>query len=347
MKKWLLGFCLSFAASALFADALSLKQDSPDVYYVKSGDTLWDISNVFLDDPWHWPEIWHINPQVANPHLIFPGDKLALVEINGQKKLTVVEREGPSVKLSPGTKKLSPQVRTEALESAIPAIPLEKISAFLSKSRIVSTSDLEAAPYVIAGEDRRIISGAGDKMYARGDFSGSNKVFGIYRPGEVFLDPETKEPLGVQALHIGGGRLISKKGDLGTLSVNSVTQEVRIEDRLLPLEEKKITATFLPKAPNKEVKGQILTVENGVSYMGAMDVVAVNIGSRDSLEEGDILLISQRGELVNDNVRKEIVQLPDVRAGLMVIFRVFDKMAFGLVVSAERSIRLGDIVSNP
>lgn len=347
MKKWLLGFCLSFAASGLFADALTLKQDSPDVYYVKSGDTLWDISNIYLDDPWHWPEIWHINPQVENPHLIFPGDKLALVDIDGQKKVTVVQREGPSVKLSPGTKKLSPQVRIESLESAIPAIPLEKISAFLSKSRIVSTGDLEAAPYVIAGEDRRIISGPGDKLYARGDFESANKVFGIYRAGEVFVDPETKEPLGIQALYIGGAKLVGKKDDLGTFSINNVTQEVRVEDRLLPLEEKKVTATFLPKAPETEVKGQILTVENGVSFMGAMDVVAVNIGEREGLQEGDILLISQRGEVVNDSIRKEIIQLPDVRAGLMVIFRTFDKMAFGLVVSAESSLRVGDIVSNP
>ena len=342
MKKLLLGLVMGFYACVLMAESLQMKEGHPDHYYVKKGDTLWDISNVFLSNPWYWPEIWHINPQVANPHLIYPGDKLALVWIEGGQRLTIVERA--PVKF---TKKLTAQVRTTSTADAIPAIPLDKISAFLSKTRVVSSNELDAAPYVLAGDNRRILSGAGDKLYARGEFTEGEKTYGFYRQGVNYIDPNTGELLGIEAEHIGAGSLIDMNSDVGTLSINESGQEIRVNDRLLVNEERKITAVFHPKAPAEDVEGVILNVEGGVNQVGAMDVVAINLGERDGIRDGDILAIEQKGDVVKDRVRNELIQLPDVRAGILIIFRVFDKMAFGLVVSADRPLKTGDKVPNP
>lgn len=348
MKKLLMALVLGGCSLALFADTLALKKDHPERYVVTKGDTLWDISAKFLDEPWRWPEIWKNNPQVADPHWIYPGDTLALTYVGGQPQLVVTDRAPVKVTVNgAGEGKLTPRIRSEAVTGAIPAIPLEKISAFLTKSRIVTADQMNAAPYVLAGDSKHILSGAGDKLYARGDFKDGPNVYGIFRAGRTYIDPVTKEVLGLQAQDIGSGRVADKQGEVATLVINETHQEIRITDRLLPSEEKKVVATFYPKAPTEKVAGFIIDVEGGVNQVGAMSIVAVNLGEREKIEVGDVLAISQAGEVVNDRVKKQIVQLPDVRAGLLIVFRTFEKMSFALVVSANRPLVVGDKVKNP
>lgn len=342
MKKLLIGLVMGLFATVLMAESLQMKEGRPDHYFVKKGDTLWDISNVFLSNPWYWPEIWHINPQVANPHLIYPGDKLALVFVDGQERLTVVERA--PVKL---THKMSAKIRTSSDVDAIPGIPLDQISAFLSKTRVVGINELDAAPYVLAGDKRHILSGAGDKLYARGEFVEGEKAYNVYRPGINYTHPGSGELLGIEAQYIGAVNLKAMNADVGTFAVNASAQEIRVNDRLLPNEERKVTAIFHPKAPDEDVEGVILKVEGGVTQVGSMDVVAISLGERDGMKDGDILSIRQTGDVVKDKVRNEVIQLPDVRAGMLIIFRVYDKMSFGLVVSADRALKVGDKVVNP
>ncbi len=340
MKKTVLGGMLALLLSLCVSagDVLELKEGHPQTYVVKKGDTLWDISSMFLNSPWLWPEIWHVNPQVDNPHLIFPGDELNLVYIDGKPKLVVKRNRDV---------KLSPQMRISELDLAIPAIPLDAIAPFLSHSRVVNQGDFEAAPYVLGGKGGRIIGGAGDELYARGDFEPEHDTFGIFRKGTAYIDPETQEFLGIQALAIANSKMVGIDDTVGTLALNLTTEEVRIGDRLFPDEERSIRSNFYPAAPEGDINGYLIAVEGGVSQIGSMDVVVINKGQREGLEVGDVLAIHHIGAQVRDPVTQEIVKLPDLRSGLLMVFRTFDKVSYGLVLKASRPLAINDRVSNP
>ncbi len=345
MKKLVLGgvFLLMVSLYAHMGysqsgDVISLKEDAPTTYVVVKGDTLWDISNMYLNDPWLWPEIWHVNPQVDNPHLIFPGDILNLVYIEGRPKLVV--KRGRDIKLTP-------EIRTSSLDTATPAIPLDKINAFLNRSRIVKQGQLEDAPYVLVGADRHIITGAGDQVIARGDFNEEERAYGIYRKGRPYLDPETEELLGFQAMSVAGAQLLALEGSLGTMQLNKTSQEVRGGDRLLVNAQQSINSNFYPSPPPQKTDGYIIDVEGGVSQVGAMDVVILNKGLRDGVAVGNVFAIYKRGEEMRDPVAGDIVKMPDVRSGLLMVFRSFEKASYALVLKATRPLEVMDRVENP
>ncbi|TBU87796.1 LysM peptidoglycan-binding domain-containing protein [Phytopseudomonas dryadis] len=341
MRKSLLALLL-VAASGWVQAAVQLREGHPDRYTVVKGDTLWDISGKFLRQPWKWPEIWHANPQVENPHLIYPGDVLSLVYIDGQPRLMLGRGE------SRGTIKLSPQVRSTPMAEAIPTIPLEAINSFLLKNRIVNTpEEFQGAPYIVAGNAERVVSGAGDRVYARGSFDPEAPVYGIFRQGKSYVDPDSKEFLGINADDIGGGEIVAEEGDVGTLNLTRTTQEVRNGDRLFPTEERAINSTFMPSEPSEEIRGVILDVPRGVSQIGQFDVVTLNKGARDGLVEGSVLAVYKTGETVRDRVTDEMVKIPDERAGLLMVFRTYDKLSYGLILNATRQLAVMDKVRNP
>jgi nucleoid-associated protein YgaU len=342
MKKWLLGLAgaMVMGMSALAADVV-LNPDHPDNYVVVKGDTLWDISKRFLQQPWLWPEIWHVNPQIENPHLIFPGDVLSLVYLDGKPRLNV-KRGALS-----NTVKLGPTMRSEPIDNAIPAIPLDKINAFLNQSRFVDPGEMDGAPYVVAGSQRNIISGVGDQIYARGDFAANQQIYGLYREGRLYRDPVTDEVLGVQATDIGEAKKIAQEGDIATLALNRTTQEVRNGDRLLPNENKPLVSTFQPSAPAQDVSGVILDVQGGVTQVARMDIVMVNLGAREGIAAGNVMAIYKVGETVRDEISDTLVKLPDVRAGLLMFFSVQERMSYALVLKADQTLALGDRVEMP
>ncbi|RJG12703.1 LysM peptidoglycan-binding domain-containing protein [Pseudomonas cavernicola] len=341
MRKSLLALLL-LAASGLAQAEVQLKDGHPDRYTVVKGDTLWDISGKFLREPWKWPEIWHANPQVENPHLIYPGDQLSLVYIDGQPRLML--NRGASR----GTIKLSPQVRSTPMAQAIPTIPLEAINSFLISNRIIDTPEqFQGAPYIVAGTAERVVSGTGDRVYARGSFDETRPVYGIFRQGKTYTDPDTEEFLGINADDIGGGEVVAEEGDVATMNLTRTTQEVRNGDRLFPTEERAVNSTFMPSAPAKEVKGLILDVPRGVTQIGQFDVVTLNKGRRDGLTEGNVLAVYKTGETVRDRITGELVKIPDERAGLLMVFRTYDKLSYGLVLGATRQLAVMDKVQNP
>ena len=324
-------------AAAAVAEA-PFNDDIPDKYTVVKGDTLWDISAHFLAEPWLWPEIWQVNPQIQNPHLIYPGDIISLIYIDGKPRLVLTRSRDV---------KLSPQIREVTERQAISTLPLDLINSFLSRNRIVEPGVLESAPYILSGQSKRLLTGKNDDFYARGDFSDADESYGVYRNGGLFTDPKTNEILGIRAKDIGAGSIKAINDDIATLITTRSIEELRINDRLLELEERKIDANFHPSAPPENTEGVIMSIEGAVSTGGMLDVISINLGERDDMEIGNILSILKAGAVVSDRVQGGLVTLPPEKAGLVMVFRTFEKMSFALILSAELPISINDIARNP
>ncbi|MEE8243636.1 MAG: LysM peptidoglycan-binding domain-containing protein [Pseudomonadales bacterium] len=325
-----------------------LKPGHPDVYTVLRGDTLWDISGQFLERPWLWPELWQINPHIENPHLIYPGDQVSLVYVEGQPRLNLERGDaGRTVRLTPSdTVTLQPQIRATPLESAIPAIRLDAIQGFLVQNRVVEPEELLEAPYVLEGESGRLVLGGGDRVYVRGALPDS-AAFSLVRRGPVYVDPETQETLGQEATYIGLGIVEAQEDDISTIKISSSREEVQIGDRIMVTEQRRLESTYFPSAPEGTIDGQIISVFGGVTQVGTYDVVVLNRGEREGLQTGNVLAIYKRGELARDRFANETVRLPSERAGLMMVFRTFEKLSYALVLEADRPLAVEDEVRNP
>ena len=346
IKTILLGIYLGFSAMVItaYGDTVKLNPDHPDRYIVVKGDTLWDISAKFLQDPWLWPEIWHINPDIENPHLIYPGDEIILTYVEGKPVLTI-QRGRPVVKLSP-------HARASKLEAAIPTIPIDSIKQFLEHPRVITKNELDDAPYIVASEEGRLISGTENKIYVRGITDRENIEYSILRPGQAYTNPggRKKDILGYEAINVGDAKVI-KFGDPATLYITKSSREILIGDRLLPRsKEEEISQHFLPHAPDAEVNGLIISVFGGVSRISQFQVVVLNLGIQDNIETGHVLAIYQTGETVRDTINPKMgrkVKLPDERAGTLMVIRPFERISYALVMEAKRDLRIYDSVKNP
>jgi hypothetical protein len=337
---------------------IPLTADAPNEYTVKTGDTLWDISKVFLRDPWYWPEIWYVNPQVENPHLIYPGDVLKLVYIDGQPRVTLGDRGGATE--SGGGKRLSPQVRREPLSAAITAIPYEVIASFMGRPTLLDDEQVKRAPYVVAMRDDHVIGAVGNEVYAKGIGSAAADArYSIIHVEEKLYDPETRDLLGYSGMYVGSGP-VATTGDPAKLLLTDTTREALQGDKLFP-ESVDVNVDFVPHAPSSDVEARVIAVRDH-TVMGQYQVIALNRGQRAGLEPGHVLAISQRGGVVRDTYSKgglsatrtgtsrsrgTSVQLPDERVGLAMVFKAFDRMSYALVMETTHEIRQGDLAKNP
>lgn len=333
------------AAGGGAADGQSpvLNPRHPDTYVVEPGDTLWDIAAMFLRDPWYWPEIWQINPQVANPHLIYPGDILSLAYLDNGRPVVQLERGGGLVE------RLSPQVRAQPIEQAIPTIPFETLRAFLSRPAVLDPDSLDSLPYIFANPDG-LLGSAGRDVYVRGTDAPVGSIFNIVHVGDELIDPDDGEVIGYEGLYVGQGR-VRRSGDPATVYLTESAREARIGDYLIA-EEGVTPANFFPQAPGEFVEGRIVSVLDGVSLIGQYQVVVINRGARQGLQPGHVLSVYQTGEVVRDNTQKrglfaDKVRLPDELAGTTMVFRVFDRMSYALVMEATREMHVLDTVRNP
>jgi hypothetical protein len=318
----------------------------PDTYVVQPGDTLWDIASMFLRDPWYWPEIWQINPDVENPHLIFPGDVLSLAYLDDGRPVVSVTERGP-VAGSGLVERLSPRVRAEPLEEAIPTIPYETLRAFLSRPAILAESELDTLPYIVAHPEG-LLGSAGHDVYVRGTDAGEGTVFTFVHPGDALVDPDDGTIIGYQGLYVGQGR-IRRTGDPSTAFLSETSREALIGDYLIT-EDSVLPATFLPRAPEGAVDGRIISVLDGVSLIGQYQVIVLNRGARHGLQPGHVLSVYRTGATIDDPVRGrtgEKVKLPDEPAGTTMVFRTFDRISYALVMEATNDIHVLDTVRNP
>jgi len=333
--------CINSALS----DEITIRPDAPERYSVVKGDTLWDISKHFLNDPWLWPEVWQLNPEITNPHLIYPGDIIFLTyDRNGRPQLSV-QRGRP-------TMKLSPSARSSRIDKAIPTIPIDAIHQFLTRGGILTKEEYEKSPYIVAFQDDRIVAATTDTAYVRGlPQERKTNLYSIVRLGKPYRDPQgDNQIIGYETIEIGSAEL-EKYGDPSTLKITDVNREVLAGDRIFPASDNDALENYFPHAPGKGIEGIIIAVLDGVSRIGQFHVVAINRGEAAGIEKGHVFSVYQSGRKVRDtysqNELDQNLTLPDTEAGHILIFRTFQKISYGLVMRARKDIRLFDKISTP
>ena len=338
------------------AETITYEPEYPETYIVQKGDTLWDISSVFLRDPWHWPEIWFKNPQVQNPHLIYPGDVLAIIYVGGVKRVQIVRRGEEGQILSIGGSsgmqvvKLSPRVRTHSIDASIPSIPIDSIRHLLSRPLVIDKKELDGSAYIISSIDSHLINSINDHLYVRKlDTSSGNGRYQIFRPNKPIYDPVTEELLGYEAIYVGETKLLAG-GDPATVQVTDSVREILRNDRVLPIDNTNFERDFFPKPPVTQVRGEVLSLLDAISMLGQYQTIALNLGSRDGIETGNLLVIKRVGDVIPDSEEEDptfTVKLPDERIGMAMIVRSFEKMSYALVMEASRPVVVSDYVESP
>lgn len=316
-----------------------LQPERPVRYTVREGDTLWDIAAKFLRDPWVWPEIWTVNPQITNPHLIYPGDVITLIWVDDEPRLMV----------EPGVRRLEPEIRRLPLEEAIPSIPADAIRGFLNRPRVVTPEEMDAAPYILASRDDRVLMSEGDEVFARGLDEEDFGYYMVFRLGDPLIDPDTDETLGWEAIHTGDARVL-EHGDPARILIASSEQEIREGDRLLPIDDFVPPARYIPQVPDQAVDGRIIGLFDAISQVATNQIVVINRGTDDGMEVGTVLGIDQGGGRVRDPYSDspgEWVDLPSERIGNLMIFRAFDRVSYALIMTAIRPVRMHDSVGRP
>jgi hypothetical protein len=354
---------------------IPLAADAPDRYTVKQGDTLWDISKVFLRDAWFWPEIWYLNPQVKNPHLIFPGDTLVLTSVDGKPQVTVAERgpEGQAAEEQPltdeatptsrgGGVRLSPRVRSEPLSAAVQTIPYDAIAAFVSRPTFLTKKEAKSGPYLVGSRDLHTMGGEGDEMYARGIQDSAEGIkYNIIHVDEEMRDPENGKLVGYRGIFVGQGTVVGQAGDPTKLKLGATNREALHGDRLVP-EDLTIPLDFQPRAPADDIKGTVMGV-GGVAIVGQYQSVAINRGTKHGIQPGHVLAILQRGEEVRDIYKHGVgvsdktqstlkwggskVKLPDERIGVVMVYKSYEQVSYALIMEATHPVRVGDLLRTP
>jgi LysM repeat protein len=334
----------------------ALSPTAPKSYVVQKGDTLWHLAGMFLKDPWLWPEIWYVNPEVSNPHRIYPGDTLRLAR--GSAGGPGGASQAVAIQLVRGSgrgTRLQPLLRSTELEAPIANIPYAAIAAFLSRPGVITKSQAEAAPYVLALRDRHMIAGAGNEVYVKRLKASEGERYSVLHVGEKLKDPDGHGSLGYLANYAGAAQVL-RAGDPARVQITESAREVLAGDVLVP-ESAGTVGDFLPHSPAAKVHGRILAVVNGVLLAGQFQVVAINRGSRDGIEPGHVLRVNDAAQTVRDRCARITgngtcthffdTRLPVEAVGTLLVFRVFEHVSYALVASETVPLGVGDHVVNP
>jgi LysM domain len=332
-----------------------LAPNAPDSHTVKRGDTLWDISKIFLKRPWRWPELWGMNmQQIRNPHLIYPGQVLYLDKSNGRARLRMGKPVGGK------SVKLSPRMRSSEMDLIpIASIPFNLIEPFLNEAIIFERNELETSPRIVATQEGRVVLGRGDIAYVRGDIP-ELRDFRVYREPKPLTDPTTKEILGYEATYVAAAEF-TRDGEIrkdakgkttdivpATFTITSAKLEAGVGDRLSPVPAREFS-NYVPHAPAEPVAGQIVSIYGQGLYAGQNQIVALNRGAKDGMERGHVLALWRAGETHTDRTdpAKTEIRLPDEQHGTLFVFRVFDRMSYALILSVQEPVHAGDRFTQP
>lgn len=345
-----------------------LAPNAPDTYVVKRGDTLWDISRMYLKSPWRWPELWGMNLKaLPNPHLIFPGQTLYLDKSDGYARLRTQPTGGSD------TVRLSPRTRTDSLASlALPTLKTHLIAPFLVEPLVADAATIEQAPRLVATTDQRVLMAAGDRVYARGNPDaplstkpGQPRSFRVFREAIPLKDPVTGEVLGYEARYLGNAELARSetteeisdgKGNLkqepvpATVDITSTKEEIRAGDRMLP-EPPRTFKNYIPHEPQTSVNARVVSIYGStpVAVAGQNQVIAINMGTAQGMEPGHVLTLLTQGDRVRDTTAegKPTIKLPSEHNGLAMVFLTFERVSYALLLDVRTGVRVGDRLVNP
>ena len=357
-------FAIAAAALAQAPSApLTLRPDAPDRYVVVPGDTLWGIAQRFTDSPWRWPELWGLNQdEIKNPHLIYPGYVITLDRARGRLTIggapgaapTPGQEQAPEQQQPGGPFKLGPRVRSESLaKEQIPSIPSSVIEPFLTRPLIIEPDGLDKAPTIVGTQADRVILAAGNSAYVRGMRDSKEESWYVYRRGVPLVDPDTNQTLAYEAIYLGTARL-ERGGEPATVVLTTAAQEVGAGDKLVAAARPQ-AISYAPHSPPSGLRGRVIAVHGGlgkVGEAGPQSIVSINRGARDGLEVGHVLALYSLGGTVRDvsrasGARDASIKLPDERAGLAFVFRVFNRVSYALVMNISAPIRPLDVVRAP
>ena len=363
-------FAISATAWAQAPSApLTLRPDAPDRYVVVPGDTLWSIAQRYSDSPWRWPELWGLNKdEIRNPHLIYPGYVIVLDRARGRLSIggepsgepTSAPSGAPSgaptsgapaeARAPSGTVKLGPRARAESLaKDEIPSIPSSLIEPFLSRPLIIEPDGLDKAPTIVGTQADRVILAAGNSAYVRGISRSKEESWYVYRRGVPLVDPDSNQTLAYEAIYLGTARL-ERGGEPATVVLTSVAQEVGAGDKLVAAGRPQ-PINYAPHAPDRKIHGRVIGIYGSlgkVGEAGPQSIISINKGARDGLEVGHVLALYSLGGAVRDVSRpRGTIKLPDERAGLAFVFRVFNRVSYALVMNITRPVSPLDVVQTP
>ena len=342
------------AAPARNINPPALKAGAPQVYVVKKGDTLWDISKRFLKNPVRWPEIWASNKHIKNPHWIFPGDRLLMCTYNGRPIIGKDEGDGCEgiIRRYTGGTKLQPQVRIESLNNAIPVIPLEYIQHWLERTSIVAPESIQSTPYILGTADQRVLAAKGQTVYARGNGLEIGQRYAVYREGEPYMLTGAngkKFNTGLELIQVAAGVAVRGENDITTLELtDTYNSEVRRGDRVLPEYDPMLPTLFYPtNAEDVVAGGQVVRVMGSIGTAAKNSVVTIDRGSLQGVQVGHVFSINQKGVVVTDPKTKERVQLPGQRIGNVMVFKSFEHLSYAYVLDSELPIKVGAGIQPP
>jgi hypothetical protein len=322
------------------ADTLAIKGDAPETYTVVKGDTLWDISGKYLEKPWRWPELWEGNPQITNPHLIYPGDVISLYYVDGEPRLGINRSH---------RMKLKPKIRATQIDDAISVVPVEAIKQFLTQLKVADKTSMDSAPYVVGMTQNRIITGAGDRVYVKGLESGDTNEYQIYKLGDPIVDPATGNVIAYEVIFVADAQATAF-GDPATLLLTNSTRETSKGDRIMPSRSDEVLTDFYPMVPEQSLDGQVLNILDGVSQFGRFNAVIINLGKQHGVDRGHVFSVFNKGVTIADIVTKDpkdTVKLPDERAGTVMVIDAYDQMSYALVMESRLPMRILDVVKTP
>lgn len=342
MRKSIISLALALGlALPAFSDTLTIKSGAPARYTVVKGDTLWGISGRYLKSPWKWPRLWQMNKaEIKNPHWIYPGDVLVLTYVNGQPRLSLE-------KSRQGDVRLSPQVRMSDIDKAVSSIPAKAIEPFLYRPLVVNEEEFATSPRLVAGPEERLAFGTGDRVFANG--VGETGNWQVYRASKPLIDPVTKENLGYEVMY-GGDAVVDKLGnEIQTMHLTKVNSEILVGDRMIKAPKDQFVS-YVPHSPDGNIRGQIISVYDGVDGAAQYSNVVINRGKREQVEAGDVFSIYKNAKPVTlimaDGEKKEVT-LPGQTIGKIFVYRVFDKVSYGLVLESTDATSVGDVIAPP